>query len=486
MASLPKEYRVLMEEGKFRINGELLYILQEGLCVIVIADNESKQEVLKMAHDNIMSGHLNAERTKDRVKKTAWWNGWIGDVEAWVESCDICQRANKKTGKRFGLLQQIEQPTYPWEIINMDFVTGLPPAGDRSYNCCLVVVDRLSRRVRLLPTHKEIDAPGCALLFWKNIISEHGLPKTIISDRDPKFTAEIWKSLFKIMGTKLALSTAYHPQTDGLAERMIQTFEDMIRRYCAFGIEYKDSEGYIHDWVSLLPALEFAYNSSIHSTTKKIPFELERGYTPRMPAAMINKDMATMKIHPGAQRLTTMIELARSHAKECIQKAFEYSKEKWDKGHTPSTINIGDMVMVSTVNFTNLQGAKKLQDAFVGPFLVIAKHGPNAVEVELTPPFDRKHPTFPVSLLKIYKKNDQEKFPNRHVKVVIPRLEENLLTKIKKIVKERITKRDGKERREYLVRYKGKSAENDQWLQAKEIENGEHLLRKYRLEKRRL
>ena len=89
--------------------------------------------------------------------------------------------------------------------------------------------------------------------------------------------------------------------------------------------------------------------------------------------------MATLKIHPGAQRLANMIQLARAHAKECIQKAFEYSKEKWDKGHTPSTINVGDRVMISTVNFTNLQGAKKLQDTFVGPFLVIGKQGPNAV-----------------------------------------------------------------------------------------------------------
>ena len=248
--------------------------------MIVIGDRESRKEVLRLGHDNIMAGHLNTDRTKDRVRKTAWWPGWAKDVEEWVESCDTCQRANKKTGKRFGLLQRIEDPTYPWEIINMDFVTGLPPAGDRSYNCCLVVVDRLSRRARFIATHKEVDAPGCALLFWKHIISEHGLPQAIISDRDPKFTSEIWKSLFKIMGTKLAMSTSYHPQTDGLAERMIQILEDMLRRYCAFGIEYKDSEGFVHDWVSLLPALEFAYNSSTHSTTQRIPFELERGYTP--------------------------------------------------------------------------------------------------------------------------------------------------------------------------------------------------------------
>ena len=347
-----------------------------------------------------------------------------------------------------------------------------------------MAVDRLSRRAHFIPMHKELDAVGCALFFWKNIISEHGLPRAIISDRDPKFTSEIWKSLFKIMGSKLAMSTAYHPQTDGLAERMIMTLEDMIRRYCSFGIEYKDSEGYVHDWVSLLPALEFAYNSSTHSTTGKVPFELERGYTPRLPDALISRDVSKMKIHPGAQKLSTMLELARSHSKECINRAFAYSKEKWDKGHTPSTINVGDMVMISTVNFTNLQGVRKLQDAFVGPFLVITLHGANAVEVELTAPFDRKHPVFPVSLLKIYKKNDIGKFPNRQIKVVIPKVDDNVLGEIKKIIKERVARVEGKTVREYLVRYRGKSAEDDQWLQEKEISNGDKLLRRYRVEKR--
>lgn len=176
-------------------------------------------------------------------------------MEDWVEKCDVCQRENKVTVKRFGLLQKIKDPLYPWEIINMDFVTGLPPAGDQNYNYFLVVVDPLSRRARFIATHKQLDASGFALMFWKNIISEHGLPRSIISDRDPTFTSEVWKSLFKIMGSKLFMSRAYHRQTNGLEEQMIVKFEDMIRRYCSFGIEYKDSEGYFHDCVSSLTAV---------------------------------------------------------------------------------------------------------------------------------------------------------------------------------------------------------------------------------------
>ncbi|MBW0588603.1 hypothetical protein O181_128318 [Austropuccinia psidii MF-1] len=108
-----------------------------------------------------------------------------------------------------------------------------------------------------------------ALLFWNNIISTCGVPKVIISDRDPKFKSEFRTNLYEMLGTKLAFSTAYHPQIDGLAERMIQTMEDIIRRFCAYGMEYKEHGGYTHDWFTLLPAVNLAYNTSQNSITGK-------------------------------------------------------------------------------------------------------------------------------------------------------------------------------------------------------------------------
>ncbi|MBW0465217.1 hypothetical protein O181_004932 [Austropuccinia psidii MF-1] len=122
-----------------------------------------------------------------------------------------------------------------------------------------------------------------ALLFWNNIISTCGVPKIIISDRDPKFTSEFWTNLYDMLGTKLAFSTAYYPQTDGLAERMIQKMEDILRRFCAYGMEYKDHEGYTHYWVTLIQAVQLAYNTSQHSTTGKIPALVEKGWNPLSP-----------------------------------------------------------------------------------------------------------------------------------------------------------------------------------------------------------
>ncbi|MBW0555102.1 hypothetical protein O181_094817 [Austropuccinia psidii MF-1] len=115
-----------------------------------------------------------------------------------------------------------------------------------------------------LPFHKDDTAMDTAIMIWNKAISHTGLFQNIISDRDPKFTSALWTNLHTLSGTKLSFSTAYHPQTDGLAERMIQILEDMIRRLCAYGLEFKDSDGFTHDWCTLIPALELAYKTSIH------------------------------------------------------------------------------------------------------------------------------------------------------------------------------------------------------------------------------
>ncbi|MBW0535095.1 hypothetical protein O181_074810 [Austropuccinia psidii MF-1] len=144
---------------------------------------------------------------------------------------------------------QIQEPKYPWEIVHMDWVTALPPGGDRSYNACLVSVDRYRKTPILLPSHKYDTAVVTVIIIWN----------------------------------KLLFSIAYHPQTDGLEEIMIQKLEDMIRIICAYGLEFKDSDGFTHDWHTLIPAFELEYKTSIHSSTGKTPEMLGKGWNPRLP-----------------------------------------------------------------------------------------------------------------------------------------------------------------------------------------------------------
>ncbi|MBW0551820.1 hypothetical protein O181_091535 [Austropuccinia psidii MF-1] len=144
----------------------------------------------------------------------------------------------------------------------MDWVTGLPPGGDRSYNACLLIVERFSKNPIFLPCHTDDTAMDTALLIWNRVVS--------------------WTDIFTNIIT-------YHPQTDGLAERMIQTLEDMVRRVCAYGLEFQDCDGFTHNWCNLLPALELAYKTSIHASTNQTPSILGKGWNPKLPQDSLRK-----------------------------------------------------------------------------------------------------------------------------------------------------------------------------------------------------
>ncbi|MBW0485730.1 hypothetical protein O181_025445 [Austropuccinia psidii MF-1] len=201
----------------------------------------------------------------------------------------------------------------------MDWVTGLVPGGKEKLNACLIIADRFRKSVRCLPCHKEDTDMDTALLFWNRIISSCGVPKIIISDGDTKFTSKLWTNLYDMLGAKLAFSTAYHPQTDVLAERMIQTMEDIIRRFCAYGMEYKDHEGYTHDWVTLLPEFQLAYNTSQDYTTWKSPSLIEKGWNPLLHVDHLKKNLLT--IHPTVKDFHYMWRRACDMAARCIAEA---------------------------------------------------------------------------------------------------------------------------------------------------------------------
>ncbi|MBW0590715.1 hypothetical protein O181_130430 [Austropuccinia psidii MF-1] len=317
---------------------------------------------------------------------------------------------------------KIEEPGRPWEVVHMDCVTGLPPGGDRSYNACLVIVDRFTKTPIFLPCYKDDKAMDTALFIWNRLMSWTGIFTNINSDRDPKSTSALWTNLHHLFGTKLSLSTAYHPQTDGLAERMIQTLEDMVRIFCAYDLEFKDCDGFTHDWCTLLPALELAYKASSHACTNQTPAILEKGWNPKLPQDSLRKDF--IEIHLTASSFKGILDKARKHAVRCIENSFAYANDKWDKSHATTDFKVGDLVLVSANNFNNIRGCKKLKDSFAGPFVIKSLRGENAVKVELSEELSNKHPAFPFSLIKAYKSSDTEKFPLRNkAPQVIPPIE---------------------------------------------------------------
>ncbi|MBW0464888.1 hypothetical protein O181_004603 [Austropuccinia psidii MF-1] len=150
---------------------------------------------------------------------------------------------------------KIQEPSRSWKIFHMDLVTGIPPGGDRIYDLWLVIFDRFSNTPIFFPCYKDDTAMDTALLIWNRVVSWTGIVTNIISDRDSRFTSALWTNLHQLFGTNMSFSTAHHPQTDGLEERMIQILEDMVRRFCAWGLELKYCNGLTHDWCNHLPAL---------------------------------------------------------------------------------------------------------------------------------------------------------------------------------------------------------------------------------------
>ncbi|MBW0483970.1 hypothetical protein O181_023685 [Austropuccinia psidii MF-1] len=189
---------------------------------------------------------------------------------------------------------------------------------------------------------------------------------------------------------------------------MIQTLEYMTIRFCAYGLELKDSDGFTHGWCTLIPALEMAYEISSQSSTGKTPARLEKAGNPRLSYDTFKKDL--VDIHSTESSFKMIPDKGRHHANRFTQDSFKYAKERWDQSNKPPNFKIGDLVLVSIVNFNNSKGPKKLKDPFAGPFMIKALHVLNTVQLEFKCKLINKHPDFPVSLIKPYSSSYKELF----------------------------------------------------------------------------
>jgi transposase InsO family protein len=183
--------------------------------------------VMHEAHDAITAGHLGVVKTKAALSSHFWWPSLYEDVKAYVQACVSCQKKKPRNHDPYGSLQPLENPCQPWEHVHIDFF-GPFPATTKGFTYGMSVSDRLTRMVHFLPCSKTITGADAAALFTSQVFRLHGLPKKIISDRDPRFTSEFWQGLFKTLGTKQAMSTTLHPQIDGVAERNHRSIEAML------------------------------------------------------------------------------------------------------------------------------------------------------------------------------------------------------------------------------------------------------------------
>ncbi|GJW69548.1 putative reverse transcriptase domain-containing protein [Tanacetum coccineum] len=292
--------------------------------------------VMHESHRSKYSIHPGSDKMYQDLKQLYWWPNMKTDIAAYVSRCLICSKVKAEHQKPSGLLVQPEILEWKWEKITMDFVTKLPKTAN-GYDTIWVIVDRLTKSAHFLPMRETDPMENLMKLYLKEVVTRHGVPVSIISDRDGRFTSLFWKLLHKALGTRLDMSTAYHPQIDGQSERTIQTLEDMLR---ACVLDFRKS------WDRHLPLVEFSYNNSYHTSIKAAPFE-------------------------------------------ALRKALEFQ------------VGDSVMLKVSPWKGVVRFGKRgKLNPRYVGPFKVIERVGTVAYKLELPQQLSRVHNTFHVSNLK--------------------------------------------------------------------------------------
>ena len=224
------------------------------LCV----PKDVRSEIIQEHHDiKSMGAHCGYHKTYNRIASLYFWHSMSRDIKGYVSSCDICQKAKPRQVGSIGLLQPIPIPTIPFEVISMDFIAELPVTTS-GFNSILVVVDKLTKFATFVPTRTTVNEVETAQLIFKHIISKYGIPKQIISDRDSQWSNDFWLEICKQIGTKRALTTAYHPQADGQTEIMNRSLEVALR--CYVNIEQ-------NNWDTILDQFAAAYNSTSHDST---------------------------------------------------------------------------------------------------------------------------------------------------------------------------------------------------------------------------
>jgi hypothetical protein len=359
-----------------------------GSQVVVPNSPAIRDAILEELHDSPAAGHVGVTKTLKAVTRVYWWPTVRDDVTTWVTTCDACQR-NKAGRLSKGLLQPLAVPKRAWDSVGMDLITQLP-VTKAGHDAITVFVDRLTKMVHFVPCKTAISAEELAKMFVHEVWRLHGLPKEIVSDRDPRFTGQFWTEVMRLVGTKQSMSTAFHPQTDGQTERANGILEDMLRAYVS---PEQD------DWDECLDAAEFAVNNAWQEAVRATPFELNYGHHPTTPVSVLVEQNSRETV---AKAFVDRIAEGIQRARACMEAAQQRYKQYVDSGRIDVQFNVGDEVMLSTKNL-KLTGTKKLSARYIGPFKVVKVVNPVAYELDLPLQYGRLYPVFHVGLLKPFK-----------------------------------------------------------------------------------
>jgi hypothetical protein len=379
--------------GKFyRIDG---YLFRENrLCV----PNSSMRELLvREAHGGGLMGHFGVRKTLDVLHEHFFWPKMKRDVERVCSRCVTCRQAKSRVLPH-GLYTPLPVPSAPWVDISMDFVLGLPRSR-KGRDSIFVVVDRFSKMAHFISCHKTDDATHIADLFFREIVRLHGVPRSIVSDRDVKFLSYFWKVLWGKLGTKLLFSTTCHPQTDGQTEVVNRTLSTLLRTIIQKNLK---------NWEDCLPFIEFAYNRSVHSTTEFSPFEIVYGFNPLTPLDLLPLPVNERTSLDG-QKKAEMVKKLHESVRQHIEKKNEQYANKANKGRRQVIFQPGDWVWVHMRKERfPARRRSKLHPRGDGPFQVLERINDNAYKLDLPGEYNISA-TFNVSDLSLFDVGDDSR-----------------------------------------------------------------------------
>lgn len=459
-------------EGKTRrfwCDSGLLYT--KGNRLFVPLQDRLRKEVMRECHDSLWAGHPGVKRTLALVESQYFWPHMRDDVEAYVRTCLVCQQDKVEQKVPAGLLVPLPIAEKPWDSISMDFIAGLPKVDGMS--CILVVVDRFSKYGTFIATTKECSGEQAARLFLQHVVKYWGLPRSIVSDRDSRFTGRFWTELFKLLGSDLKFSTSVHPQTDGQTERVNALLELYLRHFV---------NASQRDWLKLLDVAQFSYNLQRNESTGRSPFELVQGNQPLTPSALsIGYEGAT----PAAYKFVKGWQEQADLARYCLEKAAKRHKKWADKGRRDVVFSVGDKVLVRLHKFLKNRGKHQgLVRRYEGPFSVVRRVGEVAYKLDI-PKKLRCHPVFHVSMLKPFHEDGDDPSRGKSKRAPIG-VRASYDQEVQEVLSDRVLRRNHlPPRLEYLVRWKGLPDSEVSWEPADDLWQFEGPIEAYKRERGR-
>ena len=360
---------------KWEKKGSLWVIHLSGKDCIWVPNNALlRTKLISEHHETPLAGHLGVKKTYARLREHFRWGGMRKEVDSFVRTCDVCQRAGDKPPDDVNIHTIVAR--HPWEVVTIDFLCGFAPAKQTKHTSIVVITDKFTRQIHLRSCPLNPSASETVQYFLEMVVARHGLPRLIISDRGSQFESILWIGVLQALGTRAALASTHHPQTNGATERANRTLIHMIRKF----VQKNHSS-----WASYLPLFEFAYNSAVHTITGTAPFVAELARMPLMPVSLLVPEKASP---PPPRPIREQVSELRKQLQEIRRTILANDERVVDSRNlipvgTDEEWSLlpGDEVLVHAPYLpVNTEHRKHLM-AWKGPFVISKEIAPDVVEI---------------------------------------------------------------------------------------------------------